>query len=84
MRFPSEPTRTDTVQAQGGQGAGPAGRAPLVHPDLVSRTHSLVTAPPWRNPLRNELLSQGLGTIWHPCPDLWNLHVWLLDGMRQT
>ncbi len=36
---PSEPTRTDTVQAQGGRGAGPAGRAPLAHPDLVSPTH---------------------------------------------
>ncbi len=36
---PSEPTRTDTVQAQGGQGAGPAGCAPLAHPDLVSRAH---------------------------------------------
>ncbi len=36
---PSGPTRTDTVQAQGGRGAGPAGCAPLAHPDLVSRTH---------------------------------------------
>ncbi len=35
---PSEPTHTDTVQAQRGQGAGPAGCAPLAHPDLVSRT----------------------------------------------
>ncbi len=35
----SEPTRTDTVQAQGGRGAGPACCAPLNHPDLVSRTH---------------------------------------------
>ncbi len=35
-------------------------------------------------PLRKDLLSQGLGTIWHPRPDLWNLHVWLLDGTRQT
>ncbi len=33
---PSEPARTDTVQAQGGRGAGPAGRAVLAHPDLVS------------------------------------------------
>ncbi len=31
-----------------------------------------------------DLLSQGLGTIWHPRPDFWNLHVWLLDGTRQT
>ncbi len=38
---PSEPTRTDIVQAQGGRGAGPAGCAPLAHPDLVSRTHFL-------------------------------------------
>ncbi len=36
---PSEPTRTDTVQAPGGRGAGPAGCAPLAQPDLVSRTH---------------------------------------------
>ncbi len=36
---PSEPTRTDTVQAQGGRGAGPAGHAPLAHPDLESQTH---------------------------------------------
>ncbi len=36
---PSEPTRTDTVQAQGGRGAGAAGCAPLAHPDLVSQTH---------------------------------------------
>ncbi len=49
-------------------------------PELIS----LATAPPWRIPLRKELLSQGLGTIWHPRPDLWNLHMWLLDGTRQT
>ncbi len=45
-------------------------------PELIS----LATVPPWRIPLRKDLLSQGLGTIWHPHPDLWNLHVWLLDG----
>ncbi len=44
----------------------------------------LATAPPWRIPLRKDLLSQGLGTIWHPRPDLWNLHVWLLDGTWWT
>ncbi len=61
----------------------------LVAPHWPTRTWfpeliSLATVPPWRIPLRKDLLSQGLGTIWHPCPDLWNLHVWLLDGTRQT
>ncbi|KAI2644574.1 Dimethylamine dehydrogenase [Labeo rohita] len=42
----------------------------------------LATALPWKIPLRKDLLSQGMGTIWHPRPDLWNLHVWLLDGTR--
>ncbi len=61
----------------------------LVAPHWPTRTwfpelNSLATAPPWRIPLRKDLLSQGLGTIWHPRPDLWNLHVWLLDGTRQT
>ncbi len=42
---PSEPARTDTVQGQGGRGAGPAGRAVLAHPDLVSRTHSPRVSP---------------------------------------
>ncbi len=45
---PSEPTRTDTVQAQGGRGAGPAGCAPLAHPDLVSRTpHATILNHRW-------------------------------------
>ncbi len=61
----------------------------LVAPHWPTRTWfpeliSLATAPPWCIPLRKELLSQGLGTIWHPRPDLWNLHVWLLDGTLQT
>ncbi len=61
----------------------------LVAPHWPTRTRfpeliSLATAPPWHIPLRKDILSQGLGTIWHLCPDLWNLHVWLLDGTRQT
>ncbi|XDV16040.1 hypothetical protein PO909_015922 [Leuciscus waleckii] len=44
-------------------------------PELVL----LATAPPWPIPLRKDLLSQGRGTLWHHRPDLWNLHVWLLD-----
>ncbi len=61
----------------------------LVAPPWPTRTwftelNFLATAPPWRIPLRKDLLSQGLGTIWHPLPDLWNLHAWLLEGTRQT
>ncbi len=81
---PSEPTRTNTVQAQGGRGAGPAGRSPFAHPDLVSRTNFPRDSTSLAHSSEEEILSQGLGTIWHPRPDLWNLHVWLLDGTRQT
>ncbi len=61
----------------------------LVTPLWLTRTWFpelifLATAPPWRIPLRKDLLSQRLDTIWHPCPDLCNLHVWLLDGTWQT
>ncbi len=81
---PSEPTHTDAVQAQGGRGADPAGCAAWPTRTWFSELIFLVTAPPWHIPLRKDLLSQGLGTIWHPHPDLWNLHVWLLDGTWQT
>ncbi len=42
----------------------------------------LVTAPPWQIPLRKDLLPQRRGTLWHPRPDLWKLHVWSLDETR--
>jgi len=29
--------------------------------------------------LLREVLSQRRGTLWHPSPDLWKLHVWCLD-----
>ncbi len=43
----------------------------------------LATATPWQIPLRRVLLSQRGGTHWHPHPDLWNLHVWFLDGTQR-
>ncbi len=49
-----------------------------VSPNEPSRTD-----PPWQIPLRRDLLSQRRGTLWHPHPDLWNLHVWSLDGTRR-
>ncbi|KAI2646090.1 Sentrin-specific protease 2 [Labeo rohita] len=42
---PSEPPCTDTVQDQGGRGAGLAGCALLAHPDLVCRPHAPHDSP---------------------------------------
>ncbi len=39
----------------------------------------LVIAPPWQIPLRKDLLTRRRGTLWHPRPDLWKLHVWSLE-----
>ncbi len=63
-------------------------RVLLVAPYWPNRTWFLelmllATAPPWLVPLRKDLLSQRRGTLWHPLPDLWKLHVWSLDGTRR-
>ncbi len=42
---PSEPSRTDTVQDQGGRGAGLARGAVLAHSDLVPRTDAPRDSP---------------------------------------
>ncbi len=60
----------------------------LVVPYWLTRTWFpelmlLVTAPPWQIPLRKDLLTQRRGTLWHPRPDLWKLHVCSLDGTRR-
>ncbi len=80
---PSEPSRTDNVQAQGGQGAGPLGSAILAQSDLVPRTDAPRDSPSLQIPQRRDLLSQRGGPLWYPRADLWNLHVWSLDGMRR-
>ncbi len=46
----------------------------------VSELFQLLKAIPWPIPFRRDLLSQANGTIWHPRPELWALHVWPLDG----
>ncbi len=77
---PSEPARTDTVQGQGGRGAGPAGCAVLAHPDLVSRTHSPLDSPSLAHSSEERPPFSGARHHWHPHPDLWNLHVWFMTG----
>ncbi|XP_039904084.1 uncharacterized protein LOC120744034 [Simochromis diagramma] len=41
---------------------------------------SLLAASPWQLPLRRDLLSQAGGEVFHPRPDLWRLHAYLLRG----
>ncbi|XP_013874757.1 uncharacterized protein LOC106525168 [Austrofundulus limnaeus] len=42
---------------------------------------SLLAAQPWQLPLHQDLLSQaGGGGIFHPHPELWRLHAYLLKG----
>ncbi|XP_048042482.1 uncharacterized protein LOC125266037 [Megalobrama amblycephala] len=54
---------------------------PVVGPLIPADGSAPQTAPPWPIPLRKDPLTQIQGTLWHPHPDLWNLHVWSLDRM---
>ncbi|KAI2647639.1 Transposon Ty3-G Gag-Pol polyprotein [Labeo rohita] len=65
---PSEPLCTDTVQDQGGRGAGSAGCAILAHPDLVSRTHFPHGSPSLENPLEERPSFSGDGHNLAPAP----------------
>ncbi|KAI2665756.1 Protein P [Labeo rohita] len=75
---PSEPSRTDIVQDQGGRGAGLIGGTLLAHPDLVPRTNVPRDSPS----LADSSEEGSTDSLWHPRPDLWKLRVWSLDGMR--
>ena len=44
----------------------------------------LASTAPWPVPLRRDLLSQANGSIWHPHPELWSLHVWTINGYPLT
>ncbi len=80
---PSEPSRTDPVQGQGGRGASPLGGALLAQSDLVPRTNAPRDSPSLANSSEEGSTFSERGTLWHPRPDLWNLHVWSLDGTRR-
>ncbi len=49
-------------------------------PDLTE----LLVAPPWPIPIRKDMLSQADGSVWHSNPELWSLHVWLLQGYQRS
>ncbi len=42
----------------------------------------LLYRPPWEIPIRQDLLSQLQGKIWHPQPEIWKLWVWSIQGHR--
>ncbi|KAL0149356.1 hypothetical protein M9458_055394, partial [Cirrhinus mrigala] len=58
---PSEPPCTDTVQDQGGRGAGSAGCAILALPNLVSRPHFPCGSPSLEDPLEERPSFSGDG-----------------------
>ncbi len=47
-------------------------------PDLLE----ILTSSPWPIPLKRDLLSQADGSVWHPNPEWWKLHVWMVYGNR--
>ncbi len=69
---PSEPSRTDTVQGQGGRGADPARGAILAHPDLVPRADAPRDSPSLadsseegsQSRIENRCFYTILGTFW--------------------
>ncbi len=76
---PSEPASTDTVQDQGGQGAGPVSGSILAQKDLVPGTHALRDSLSLADSSEEGSASQRWDTLWYPRPDLWKLHVWSLS-----
>ncbi len=77
---PSEHSRTDTVQDQGGRGAGLARGAVLAHSDLVPRTDASRDSPSLADSSEVGSTDSGTGTLWHPRPDLWKLKTCLVPG----
>ncbi len=80
---PSEPSRTDPVQGQGGRGASPLGGALLAQSDVVFRTDAPRDSPSLANSSEEGSTFSERGNPLAPGPDLWNIHVWSLDGTRR-
>ncbi len=71
------------MQDQGGASVRHTHSSELAEPALVSGPDRAADSPPpWPIPVRRDMLSQVDGSVWHPNPELWNLHVWLLQGCQ--
>ncbi len=77
---PDRPASTGRQACQGTGSQGAIGGPLVEKPTLVVRADSATDSSPWPVPLRQDLLSQANGTIWHPRPELWALYIWPLNG----
>lgn len=69
--FPSgEDFASGVMQNQGGESICDSHCSKLAEPAMVSE---MLTAAPWRIPLRRDLLSRANAVKWHPSLELWNL-----------
>ncbi len=85
MRFkPSEHSRTDTVQDQGGRGAGLARGAVLAHSDLVPRTDAPRDSPSLADSSEVGSTDSETGHLMARVQTSGNLkHVWSRDGTQR-
>ncbi len=68
------------VQGEGERCPSPARSPVFGHARWFSELISLLELLPWEIPIREDLLSQLQGKIWHPEPQIWKLWVWPING----
>ncbi len=73
-------TATGVMQDQGGTSVGVTHRTELAEPALVPRLDGAAGGAALADPHQEDMLSQVDGSVWHPNPEMWSLHVWPLQG----
>ncbi len=68
------------MQDQGGTSVGVTHRTELAEPALVPRLDGAAGGAALADPHQEDMLSQVDGSVWHPNPEMWSLHVWPLQG----
>ncbi len=68
------------VQGEGEWCPSPTRSPILAISDVVLRADSSSVSAPWESLIRQDLLSQLQGKIWHPQPEIWKLCVWPIQG----